>query len=254
MKKTSRLFIIILSVITNIFAVSAQNNPKIDALNQYIEDARIKWNIPAVAVGIIHNDTIVLLKGYGEREIGTGKTVDENTLFAVASNTKSFTATAIGMLVDEGKVKWDDPVTQYLPWFKLYDPYVTQNFTIRDLLTHKSGLTTFSGDLIWYGSTHSREEIVRRAAYLEPHHEFRTDFGYSNIMYLAAGLVIEQVSGMSWDAFIKKRILDPLLMDRTNTSTLALDIKGNTAIPHNETDGKVIAIPYLNWDNIAPAG
>lgn len=254
MKETFRLFIVILSVFTNIFEVSAQNNSKIDVLNQYIEDARIKWDIPAVAVGIIHNDTIVLLEGYGEREVGTGKTVDENTLFAVASNTKSFTATAMGMLVDEGKVKWDDYVTQYLPWFKLYDPYVTQNFTIRDLLTHKSGLTTFSGDLIWYGSSYSREEVVRRAAFLLPHHGFRTDFGYSNIMYLAAGLVIEQVSGMSWDAFIKERILDPLHMDRTNSSTLALNIEGNTAIPHSEVDGKVIAIPYLNWDNIAPAG
>jgi CubicO group peptidase (beta-lactamase class C family) len=254
MKKLSRPYIVVLSVIINVFAANAQHGAKIDSLTKYIEDARIKWNIPAVAVGIIHNDSIILLKGYGEREIGTGKKVDENTLFAVASNTKSFTATAMGILVDDGKVKWDDPVTQYLPWFKLYDPYVSQNFTIRDLLTHKSGLATFSGDLIWYGSTHSREEVVRRAAFLIPHHGFRTDFGYSNIMYLAAGLVIEQVSGMSWDAFIKERILDPIHMDRTNSSTLALDIKGNTAIPHSEADGKVIAIPYLNWDNIAPAG
>lgn len=254
MKKSFPNFLVIITVFFSVLGANAQQSSKISALSQYIEDARIKWEIPALAVGIIHNDTIVLLKGYGEREVGTGKTVDENTLFAVASNTKSFTATAMGILVDEGKVDWDDPVCKYLPWFRLYDPYVTENFKIRDLLSHKSGLSTFSGDLIWYGSSHSREEVVRRAAHLEPHYGFRTDFGYSNIMYLAAGLVIEQISGMSWDAFIKDRILNPLHMDRTNSSTLALDINGNTAIPHSEADGKVIAIPYLNWDNIAPAG
>lgn len=254
MKTTFRFIAIVLGVFAaNLFSI-AQQNPQADALKKYIEDARLKWEVPAVAVGIIYNDTIVLLEGFGEREIGTGKTVDENTMFAVASNTKAFTAAAIGMLVDEGKADWDDPVTKYLPWFKLYHPYVTENLTIRDLLSHRSGLTTFSGDLIWYGSDHSRNEILRRARYLKAKHGFRAEFGYSNILYLAAGQIVEQISGMSWDDFLKQRIFEPLGMDHTNTSISSLDLKGNTSIPHNDVDDKVVAISYLNWDNIGPAG
>ena len=254
MKTTFRFIAVAVGVLAaNVLSI-AQQNPQADALIQYIEEARLKWEVPAVAIGIIHNDSIVLLKGFGEREVGTGKTVDANTMFAVASNTKAFTAAAIGMLVDEGKADWDDPVTKYLPWFKLYHPYVTESLTIRDLLSHRSGLTTFSGDLIWYGSDHSRNEILRRARYLKPEHGFRSEFGYSNILYLAAGQIVEKISGMTWDDFLKQRIFEPLGMEHTNTTVSALDLKGNTAIPHNDVDDKVVAISYLNWDNIGPAG
>lgn len=119
------------------------------------------------------------------------------------------------MLIDEGKLSWNDRVRDYLPWFKLYDPYVSDNFTIRDLLTHRSGLKTFSGDLIWYGTDLSREEVVRNAKYLEPTYGFRGGWGYSNIMYIAAGLVIEEVSGMDWDDFIRERLWKCRLMCRT---------------------------------------
>ena len=254
MKTTFRFIAIALGVFAANSLSVAQQNPQTGALKQYIEDARLKWEVPAVAVGIIYNDTIVLLDGFGEREIGTGKTVDENTMFAVASNTKAFTAAAIGMLVDEGKADWDDPVTKYLPWFKLYHPFVTENLTIRDLLSHRSGLKTFSGDLIWYGSDHSRDEILRRARYLKAKHGFRAEFGYSNILYLAAGQIVEKISGMSWDDFLKQRIFEPLAMEHTNTSVSSLDLKGNTSIPHNDVDDEVVAISYLNWDNIGPAG
>ena len=254
MKTTFRFIAIALCVFAASLLSVAQQNPQAVALKQYIEDARLKWDVPAVAVGIIYNDTIVLLNGFGEREVGTGKSVDGNTMFAVASNTKAFTATAMGMLVDDGKVDWDDQVTKYLPWFKLYLPYVTENLTIRDLLSHRSGLTTFSGDLIWYGSDHSRNEILRRAQYLKPKHGFRAEFGYSNILYLAAGQIIEKVSGISWDDFLKQRIFEPLGMENTNTSVSSLNLMGNTALPHNDVDDKVVAISYLNWDNIGPAG
>jgi CubicO group peptidase (beta-lactamase class C family) len=158
------------------------------------------------------------------------------------------------MLVDEGKLKWDDRVRDYLPWFELYDPYVSDNFTIRDLLTHRSGLKTFSGDLLWYGSDLSREEVVRNAKYLEPTFDFRAGWGYSNIMFICAGLVIEEVSGMSWDEFIKVRIFDPLHMDRTVTSTLALEGIENVSAPHNDFEDGLVTIEWVNWDNIAPAG
>lgn len=253
MKTSFRIFAVFL-LISGSFNTRAQVSPKANTLDTYFLEALSKWEVPGMAVAIIRNDTIELLKGYGVREIGNPGKVDENTLFAVASNTKSFTATAISMLIDEGKLKLDDKVVDYLPWFRLYDPYVTLNMTIRDLLCHRSGLETFSGDLIWYGSSYSRDEIIQRASFLKPNYGFRANYGYSNIMYLTAGQIIAKVSGMSWDEFISSRILTPLGMNHTNTSITKLDMKGNTAMPHNDVDDNVIAIQYLNWDNIGPAG
>jgi CubicO group peptidase (beta-lactamase class C family) len=256
--KNGKLFLVTLTfIVLGTLLSSAQKNtidPDIKKLDRYFSNARVQWEVPGMAIGIIRNNQVVLLKGYGVADVRNGKNVDGDTRFAVASNTKAFTATALGMLIDEGLLNWDDKVTDHLPWFRLYDPYVTYNLTIRDMLSHRSGLKTFSGDLIWYGSNHSREEIVRRAAFLKPHHGFREVYGYSNILYLAAGLIVEQLSGMSWDDFIKTRLFLPLQMTNSNTSTTDLDLNGNTSMPHNDTDSRIIAINYLNWDNIAPAG
>jgi len=249
-----RLYLLISLFLTGIAGLSAQEYNKAKELDSYFQKALTTWKVPGMAVAIIKNDSIILLKGYGLKETGKAGRVDENTSFAVASNTKSFTASAIGILVDEGKIKWDDKVVDYLPRFRLYDPYVTQSMTIRDLLSHRSGLETFSGDLIWYGSSYSRDEVIKRAAFLKPKYGFRTTYGYSNIMYLTAGQIVAEVSGMSWDDFISQRILKPLGMKNTNTSISKLDLKGNTALPHNDVDEKIIAINYLNWDNIGPAG
>jgi len=249
-----KLLLVFALLITIKVNAQSDNKTKFSELDKYFENARIDWDVPGLAIGIIYKDSVYLLKGYGVRETGTSKRVNKNTLFAVASNTKSFTATAIGMLVDEGKLNWEDKVTDYLPWFRLYDPCVTANMTIRDLLCHRSGLATFSGDLIWYGSTYTRDEVIKRASGLKPTIGFRAGFGYSNIMYLTAGQVVAKVSGMSWDEFVSLRILKPLGMLNTNTSVKSLDLKGNTALPHNDAEGKVIAISYLNWDNIGPAG
>lgn len=254
MKYPFRILLIFSLLISGYCRLSAQEKTTADKLDAYFSEALIKWNVPGMAIAIIKNDSIILLKGYGVKDITKDGLVDENTSFAVASNTKSFTATAIGILVDEGKINWDDKVVDYIPWFRLYDPYVTLNMTIRDLLSHRSGLNTFSGDLIWYGSTYSRDEVIKRAAYLKPHSGFRTNFGYSNIMYLAAGQIVASVSGISWDEFINQRIFRPLGMSHSNTSISKLDLNGNTAIPHNDVEDKVTAIPYLNWDNIGPAG
>lgn len=249
-----RLYLLISLFLTGVAGLTAQEYTKAKELDSYFQKALTTWKVPGMAVAIIKNDSIILLKGYGLKETGKAGRVDENTSFAVASNTKSFTASAIGILVDEGKIKWDDKVVDYLPRFRLYDPYVTQSMTIRDLLSHRSGLETFSGDLIWYGSSYSRDEVIKRAAFLKPKYGFRTTYGYSNIMYLTAGQIVAEVSGMSWDDFISQRILKPLGMKNTNTSISKLDLKGNTALPHNDVDEKIIAINYLNWDNIGPAG
>ena len=254
MKAAAGYIFSLLFIIIPTWGLKAQSTIQAQNLDKYFAKSLEKWKVPGMAVAILRNDTLELLKGYGVKETGKPGRIDENTLFAVASNTKSFTATAIAMLVDEGKLGWDDKVVEFLPWFRLYDPYVSLNMTIRDLLCHRSGLQTFSGDLIWYGSSYSRDEVIKRASKLKPVYGFRTNYGYSNIMYLTAGQVIAKVSGMSWDEFIKQRILKPLGMKNTNTSITELNLKGNTSIPHNDVNDSIIAINYLNWDNIGPAG
>jgi CubicO group peptidase (beta-lactamase class C family) len=235
-------------------ALSAFTQKTLEELTSTYQEALKQWDVPGMAVAIIKNDSLILSEGFGISNVQTGAKVDDETLFAIASNTKAFTATAIGLLVEDGKLSWDDKVVDHLPWFELYAPYVTAHMTVRDLLCHRSGLKTFSGDLLWYGSDYSRKEIVKRARHLEPANGFREKFGYSNIMYLAAGLVVEEVSGMSWDNFLQKHFFNPLQMNRTVTSTLKLEEMDNIAAPHNNTDNGIIAIDYLNWDNVAPAG
>lgn len=236
---------------------SAQKNPykkQLNELDEYYEQARQDWEVPGLAVAIVKDGEIIFEKGFGVRNIEGDEPVNENTMFAIASNTKAFTSASLAILVDQGKINWDDKVTEYLPWFKMYDPYVTENMTIRDLLTHRSGLATFSGDLLWYGSDYSREEVVRRARYLEPVYGFRAHFGYSNIMYIAAGEVIHAVTGKTWDDFVKENFFDPLGMNRTITTTRVLPEYENVAAPHTTFEDNVIPIEYLNWDNVAPAG
>ena len=235
-------------------AQGKQYKKELKELEKYYEESREAWDVPGLAVAIVKDNGIIFAEGFGVQDIETGAPVNSQTMFPIASNTKAFTASALAILVDEGKISWNDKVVDYLPYFKMYDPYVTENMTIRDLLTHRSGLATFSGDLIWYGSNFDREEIIRRAGFLEPVHGFRENFGYSNIMYIAAGEIIPAVTGKSWDDFIRERFFEPLEMERTVTSTNDLDNFENVATPHTTHNDEVIAIEYLNWDNVAPAG
>ncbi|MBS4058577.1 MAG: serine hydrolase [Bacteroidales bacterium] len=223
-------------------------------LNQYYAKAITDWNVPGMAVAIVSGDSVYLAKGYGVRDVKSGMAVDENSLFAVASNTKAFTAAALAILVDQKKIDWNDQVISYLPWFELYDPYVSNQMTIRDLLTHRSGLKTFSGDLIWYGSNYTREQVIRKSKYLKPSYGFREQFGYSNIMYIAAGEIIPAVTGFSYDEFLKNKLLFPLGMQHSVLSVNELEGLNNVAQPHTYVDGKPMVIPWLNWDNVGPAG
>lgn len=229
-------------------------NRDYEQLSQQLEQMRQDWNVPGMSIAIIDSGEIVFNRGFGELETRKSQQPNGQSLYAIASISKAFTATALAMLVDEGKLEWDDKVIEYLPYFELYDPWVTLNMTIEDLLTHRSGLKTFSGDLLWHASTHSMEEVVKRARYLEPEFGFRDGFGYQNIMYIAAGLVLEKVSGKSWAEFVRERILDPLEMNRTLTSVSEISGYDNVAIPHSGQPGENIPIPYINWDNMAPAG
>ncbi len=238
-------------IVSNLFA---QKDARLERLDKIFETSLQDWDVPGMSIAITNKDGILFSKGYGVKEVNKSDKVDANTLFAVASNSKSFTASAIGILVDQGKLKWDDKVVDIIPWFKLYDPYVTANMTVRDLLCHRSGLVTFSGDLVWHGTNYTSEEVVKRARFLKPAYGFRTKFGYSNIMYLAAGLIIEKVSGMTWADYIKANFLSPLGMNSTLTSITQFTPKTNLAMPHATDNDKTVKIDYLNWDNMAAAG
>jgi CubicO group peptidase (beta-lactamase class C family) len=253
MKKLFLSLILAVLMLSPVFRSHAQNYD-FDALGKYYEKALVAWEVPGMAVAVVRNDSIIFAQGFGVREIGKPEKVDANTVFAIASNTKAFTSAGLAILVDEKKISWDDRVVKYLPFFELYDPWVTQKMTIRDLLCHRSGLETFSGDLLWYGTNYTREEVVRRAKSLKPKYDFRTHFGYSNIMFLAAGMIIEKVSGMSWDQFMAEKIFKPCGMKRSITSVKQLSGIDNVAQPHTAFEGKIISIPFLSWDNIAPAG
>ena len=180
-------------------------------------DAIIKeWNIPGIAVGAIKNGKVVLLKGYGVRNLEDKQPVTPRTLMAIGSNTKSFTVVLLGQLVDEGKLDWDKPVIEYLPDFKLYDEYATKNFRVKDLVTHVSGLPRH--DDLWYGRSTSRQDVFSHLRYVEPSTSFRGRWQYNNLMFITAGLLAEKIAGKSWDDMVRERILQPLEMTRTITS------------------------------------
>lgn len=233
-------------------AVDAQMRP-LDGLDAYIQRSVQDWGIAGLSIAVIKDDSVVFVRGYGVREVGGGEPVDANTLFAIGSNTKLFTAVTAGMLVDEGTMSWDDPATTHLPGFQLFDPYATREITVRDLLAHRSGLGR-RGDLLWYASGHDRSEVLRRIRDLEPNSSFRSAYGYQNVMFLAAGEAVARVAGSSWDDLIRDRILRPLGMARSGTSTRELERAGNVAAPHLAADGALTAVPYRNIDNVAPAG
>ncbi len=233
------------------FSAIAQDAP-LAGFDDYVNKSIKDWDVPGVAIAVVKDDKIVFAKGYGVREIGKPDRVDERTIFAIGSSSKAFTAATTAILVDEGKIKWDDPATKYLPGFQVYDPVTTRELTVRDLLTHRVGLER--GDQLWHATEYDRGEILRRIRYLKPSSSLRSKFGYQNIMYLAAGEIVPSVTGKTWDDFLRERIFMPLGMSSTGTSISALKNSNDVAAPHSKFDGKLTAIPYRMIDNIGPAG
>lgn len=246
----SRLPVMLFVLLCTVQVIFAQA-PGAD-FDEYVNKAIKDWSVPGVAIAIVKDDRIVFAKGFGVRELNKPESVDQHTLFAIGSSSKAFTAASIAMLVDQSKLKWDDPATKYLPGFQLFDPYSTRELTVADLLSHRSGLAR--GDLLWYGSEYDRNEVLRRVRYLKPSWSLRARFGYQNIMFLAAGQIIPAVTGKSWDDFLRERIFTPLNMKSTSTSIKAFAGSANVAAPHSKIDDKVRAISWRNIDNIAPAG
>jgi len=228
--------------------------PGIVELDAYIEQARQDWQVPGLAVAIVKDDRVLLSKGYGVRRADALEPVDKDTLFAIASNSKAFTSAALAILVDQGKLSWDDRVRKYLPWFQMNDVFAADEIRVRDLLCHRSGLGTFSGDLLWYGTPYSPKEILIRSRYLKPEGPFRAHYGYSNLMFLAAGEVIQAVSGQTTSEFVNQNIIVPLEMRRTITSVRDLVTKDNFATPHKTYLDHSEPIAWVNWDGMAAAG
>ena len=244
---------VVASVLT--FALAsplAGQKPPLNGYDAYIAKAMQDWKVPGLAIAIVKDSDVVFIKGYGTRTMDKQEPVDEHTLFAIGSSSKAFTATLVAMFVDEGKMRWDDAATTYLPSLEMYDPYVARELTVRDLLTHRSGLAR--GDLVWYGTDYDRDEILRRTRFLRPSWSMRSRFGYQNIMYLAAGQAVSKVAGKPWDAVVRERIFSPLGMSESNTTIRALASLQNVATPHQEIDDNLQVIPWHNIDNIAPAG
>ncbi len=226
-----------------------------DSLDAYVERGLRDWNIPGLSLAIVKNGQVVLAKGYGRRELGKPDQVDEHTLFMIGSNTKAFTATALALLEAEGKLSLNDPVTKYLPDFKLYDACATQQATLSDLLCHRSGLRTFQGDFTYWTSNLSRKEVIQKFGLNVPPYGFRTRYGYCNAAFVTAGEVVPAASGgTSWEGFIRERIFKPLKMGRALALSAEIPTAENRAVSHTWVEGKLVKLPYPLIDNLAPAG
>jgi CubicO group peptidase (beta-lactamase class C family) len=247
-----RLFIFVLCI-----AIAATNNAQTlteTEIDNLVERTLKTFDVPGIAVAVVKDGKIVHAKGYGVRSLGTKEKMTETTLFGVASNSKAFTAAALGMLQDEGKLKYDDKVTDYIPEFKMYNPYVTEEFTIRDLLTHRSGLGLGAGDLMFWPDSNSFtiKDIIHNLRYLKPVSGFRTKYDYDNLLYIVAGEVVARVSGMSWESFIETRFMQPLSMSSSAASFKRVKNKSNVIDPHAPVDGKVQVI-RRDWSENANA-
>ncbi|MFN0177777.1 MAG: serine hydrolase [Gemmatimonadales bacterium] len=220
--------------------------------DRYVEQAMAAWKVPGLAAAVVANGKVVLSRGYGVREVGKPDRVDDHTIFAIGSATKAFTVAALGLLVDEGKLGLDDPVRRHLLGFELADPIANQAVTVRDLVTHRTGVG--GGDLLWASGGFDRHEIVRRIRHVPATWGFRTRFDYSNIMFIAAGEVLAAAAGKSWDEVVGDRLFLPLGMTRSNTTVRALGAMANVATPHDPTDASPRSVPWRNMDNTVAGG
>jgi len=246
-----RALLVVVFMVVAVWDVRSQPEP-LAGLDSYIAKAVSDWRVPGLAVAVVKDGHDVFVRGYGVRELGKPAPVDTHTLFAIGSTTKAMTAALVAMLVDEKKVDWDAPVTRYLPWFQLKDPSATRELMVRDLLTHRAGLG--NADYLWYGQANSTEEILKRIRLVEPAYPIRSNFIYQNIMYAAAGAVIESASGKPWAEMMRTRIFEPLGMNDTIPTAATLAARTNVASPHALVAGQVRVIENASVDPVAAAG
>src|SRR5579862_289554 len=233
---------------------TAPSAPPAD-LDAYVASSMKTFDVTGIAVAIVKDGKIEVAKGYGVRKLGDPTPVDEFTMFGIGSNTKAFTTAALAILIDEGKLSWDDPVYQRLPGFVMYDPYVSHEMTIRDLLTHRSGMGLGEGDLLfWPHTTYSRADVIYKLRFMKPQSSFRSHYAYDNLLYMTAGQIIPAVTGTSWDDYIRQRVFAPLEMTHSNVSNTEFKAGDDYAFPHSKVDGKLQVIPFGDLDNAGPAG
>jgi len=238
------------SLVKNNIEEVVQLPSQIADIDDIVEGALKDFDVPGVAIGVIYDGKIVLSKGFGYRDLSENLKVDSNTLFSIASNSKAFTAFIMGQLVDEGKLSWDDPVIQYIPEFRLTNPEITQQVTIRDLLAHRTGLPRH--DFLWLNQEMERDSIIEKISYLDFASPFRQEFQYNNLTYTIAGFIIERVTHMSWEENVATRVLAPLKMNNSNFNADMLNTD-NYSMPYAEIDGQIHSLEFLNPYLIGPA-
>src|SRR5215471_3577833 len=228
--------------------VIAQNTASPSAfppdLDSYVANSMKTFSVPGMGVAIVKDSKVLVAKGYGVRKLGDSTPVDEFTMFAIGSNTKAFTTAALAMLVDQGRLSWDDRVYERMPGFVMYDPYVSHEMTIRDLLTHRSGMGLGEGDLLfWPQTTYKREDIIYKLRFMKPQSSFRSHYAYDNLLYMTAGQIIPAVTGTTWDDYVRQRIFVPLGMNNTTVTNTTFKAGDNVAYPHSALDGTLTVIP-----------
>jgi CubicO group peptidase (beta-lactamase class C family) len=230
----------------------ADRESKLEQIRSFVDSMLAKSKSPSIAVSIVHDGELIFADGFGYRNLTDSLPATENTLYAIGSCTKAFTATAAGMLVEDGVLDWDEPVRTYLPDFKLHDDFASEQMTARDLLCHRSGLPRH--DMVWYTGNDTRENLMERLAHLEPTKPFRYTFQYQNLMYMAAGYLVGQLSSSTWEQVVQERLLDPLEMTRTVFTIEAMTSTDDYALPYTWDQDSLIEIPYRHLDGVAPAG
>lgn len=250
-QKLPKLFFSLLVCVVFVATAFAQkwDTPGIDAA---MNDAVKFWQTPGAAIVVVKDDQVIFIKGYGVRDVKTKEAVTPDTVFAIGSTTKAFVTGAMAMLVDEGKMSWDDPVRKHVSYFRLGDPLANDNVTMRDIVTHRTGLVRH--DLLWYASPWSREEIIRKIGFVPLSYGFRTTFQYQNIMFLTAGVAVGNAGGSGWEEFTQRRIFDPLGMKSASLSTATAEKSADHATPHQKQGAAINTMPWRNIDNVGPAG
>jgi CubicO group peptidase (beta-lactamase class C family) len=226
--------------------------PSLEGIDAFIAEQLKEWKTPGVAVAVVQADSVILMKGYGFRDMEKQLPVTPQTLFAIGSITKSFTVTTLGMLADDGKLDWDKPVHDYLPRFQLFDPVASERATPRDLVSHRTGLPRH--DLLWYGSPLSRMELFERLRHLEPSKDFRQLYQYNNLMFMTAGILVQELTGMKWEEAVRARLFTPLGMRNSNFSVNDSQKTGDFAQPYREAKEQLKLVPFRNIDEVGPAG
>lgn len=226
---------------------------RLAGLPAFVERGMHSWGIPGMAVAVVKDGEMVYARGFGKRKLGSDEAVDEHTVFGIASLTKAMTATALAMLVDEGKLNWHDRVRDHLPWFELSDPWVSDQATIADLLSHRVGIGRMTGNRLRFMPSRDPKTIMGFLRNQPFEAGFRSGYVYSNMMYMVAGQVLEASSGMSWDEFMAERLFNPLGMNSASTSIKQLTDNDNASWPHQEIFGEVQLISRRNFDNVGPA-